>query len=254
MQLREYETFKTVKEMDNFICEALEALELSETERKLLWLIAGHSCKFVGVSWLKVASMAKTLEVSSKTIQRALKNLKELGIIKRVRTIRPVSGGFGASLTIICPMELSYREIAQELDSSTVEEQKQKKETFLFKAFKKDLKYLRHQGEIDFSYLVQFVPKEFVESVRPFVSPQEAFSLWGKVHVASKRFAPSVINIIEPAISAFKASVLAYKSKRIKNSFGAYFWGTLQNVFSVEQRKENALNILNWLEENKKKD
>jgi DNA-binding Lrp family transcriptional regulator len=248
MQLREYETFKTVKDMDSFISEALEALELSETERKLLWLLAGHSCKFVGVSWLKVASMAKTLEVSSKTIQRALKHLKELGIIKRVRTIRPVSGGFGASLTIICPIELSYREMAQELDSSMVEEQKQKKETFLFKAFKKDLKDIRQHGEIDFSYLAQFVPKEFIESVRPFVSPQEAFSLWGKVHVASQKFAPSVINIIEPAITAFKASVLAYKSKRIKNSFGAYFWGTLQNVFSVEQRKVNASNIVNWLD------
>lgn len=248
MQLREYETFKTVKAMDSFICEALEAFELSETERKLLWLLAGHSCKFVGVSWLKVASMAKTLEVSSKTVQRALKHLKELGIIKRVRTIRPVSGGFGASLTIICPIELSYREMAQELDSSTVEERNQKKETFLFKAFKKDLKDIRQHGEIDFSYLVQFVPKEFIESVRPFVTPQEAFSLWGKVHVASKRYAPSVVNIIEPAIRAFKASVLAYKSKRIKNSFGAYFWGTLQSVFSVEQRKENALKIINWLD------
>jgi len=104
MQLREYETFKTVKDMDSFISEALEALELSETERKLLWLLAGHSCKFVGVSWLKVTSMANALEVSSKTVQRALKHLKELGIIKRVRTIRPVSGGFGASLTIICPI------------------------------------------------------------------------------------------------------------------------------------------------------
>jgi DNA-binding Lrp family transcriptional regulator len=188
------------------------------------------------------------LEVSSKTIQRALKHLKELGIIKRVRTLRPVSGGFGASLTIICPVELSYREMAQELDSSTVEEQNRKKEAFIFKAFKKDLKYLRHQGEIDFSYLAQFVPTEFIESVKPFVSPQEAFSLWGKVHVASKRYAPSVVNIIEPAINALKASVLAYKSRRIKKSFGAYFWGTLQNVFSVEQRKVNASNILNWLD------
>lgn len=248
MKLREYETFKTVKEMDSFISEALEALELSETERKLLWLLAGHSCKFIGVSWLKVASMAKSLEVSSKTIQRALNHLKELGIIKRVRTVRPVSGGFGASLTIICPIELSYREMAQELDSSTVAEQEKRKETFLFKAFKKDLKHLRHQGEIDFSYLVQFVPKEFIESVRPFISAQEAFSLWVKVHVASKRYAPSVANVIDPAINAFKTSVLAYKSNRIKKSFGAYFWGTLQSVLSVEQRKKNASNMLNWLD------
>ncbi|WP_244956486.1 helix-turn-helix domain-containing protein [Bacillus mojavensis] len=115
--IREEETFDSVFEMDSFISEALSYFELTEIERRLLRLLAGHSVKFIGVSFLnflKVASMADALEVSSKTIQRALKRLKEFGIIKRVRTLRPKRGGFGASSNIIFPVELTYRSTSDE--------------------------------------------------------------------------------------------------------------------------------------------
>jgi DNA-binding Lrp family transcriptional regulator len=245
--LREYETFQNVSEMDSFLSEVLSYLELSEIERKLLRLLAGHSCKFVGVSWLKVDTMANALEVSSKTIQRALKRMKELGIIKRVRTLRPIKGGFGASLTLICPVALSYREEAEKSAPEPAQKVSEQKETFIFKAFKKDLKHIR-QHEIDYTYLEEWLPFELIQAVKPFVSPEEAFSLWGKVQVASRKYAPSVSEIIKPAIRAFKATVLAYQRRRIKGSFGGYFWGALTGVFSVEQRKLSLGNFWNWLE------
>ncbi|MED1909083.1 hypothetical protein HUN92_23255 [Bacillus firmus] len=83
------------------------------------------------------------------------------------------------------------------------------------------------------------------------MSPEEAFSLWGKVQVVAKKYAPAVLDLTEPAIRAFKASVLAYKFRRIKKSFGAYFWGVLSGIFAVEQRKAvGACSILgyNWFE------
>lgn len=249
--LREYETFSSVSEMDNFLSEALSYFEFTELERRLLRLLAGHSCKFIGVSFLKVQTMADALEVSSKTIQRALKRLKEIGIIKRVRTLRPSRGGFGASLTLICPLVLSYRSEATEQAPERSQEVLKRKETFLFKAFQKDLKELRQQEEIDYTYLTEWIPQEFVQAVKPFVSAEEALSLWGKVQAVSKRYAPSVIEIVEPAIRAFKASVVAYKRRRIKKTFGAYFWGALSGVFTVEQRKANRDNSIlrwNWLE------
>lgn len=222
-KLREYETFETVSEMDEYICKVLTHFDLKENERKLLWLLSAHSCKFVGVSFLKLSSMAEALKVSKKTVQRALTQLKELGIIKRIKTIRPVSGGFGASLTIISPLDLATREEASEPVSENASEQKNRKEAFSFKAFSKDIQYIRHQREIDFSYLTEFVPSEFIETVKPFFNAEEAFTLWGKAEACSKRYAPEVINILDPAIRAFKASVLAYKKKRVRKSFGAYF-------------------------------
>lgn len=49
-ELRRYESFVSISEMDTFICEALEVLELCEFNIKLIRLLAGHSCKVMGVS------------------------------------------------------------------------------------------------------------------------------------------------------------------------------------------------------------
>jgi len=254
-KLRDYQTFDTVSEMDSYISEVLAHFELKTIERELLWLLAGHSVKFIGVSFLKLDSMASALGVSKRTIQRALKVLQEFGVIKRIRTIRPKRGGFGSALTIICPVDLSTREEAQEPAPKSPEEPTQQKETFSFKAFSKDIKTIRQQPEIDYSFLESFgVPTQFIHTVKPFVSPEEAFSLWGKVHAVAKRYAPNVINILEPAIKAFKASIMAYKSRRVKKSFGAYFWGALGGIFAVEQRRAYSKELqgfpfYNWLEE-----
>ncbi|MEC1866730.1 helix-turn-helix domain-containing protein [Bacillus paralicheniformis] len=250
--LREFETFETVSEMDEYISKVLAHVELKKTERELLWLLAGHSVKFVGVSFLKLQSIADKLGVSKRTAQRALKALSELGIIKRVRTLRPSRGGFGASITQICPVDLSTREEAPESTPESTQEPSGKSETFSFKSFFKDIKYIRQPKELDYSFLSEFVPQEFIDTAKPFISPEEVYSAWGKAQVIAKRVAPDVVEVLEPAIRAFKASVLAYKTKRIKKSFGAYFWGALEGVFSVEQRRANAgrgLLSWNWLED-----
>ncbi|KZR56953.1 helix-turn-helix domain-containing protein [Pseudobacillus badius] len=250
-ELRQYETFESVSEMDEYISKVFTHFELKKIERELLWLLAGHSVKFIGVSFLKLDTMAEALKVSKRTIQRALKALGELGIINRVRTIRPKRGGFGSSITQICPVELSIREEAPEPAPEGIKEPSQGKETFSFKAFSKDIKYIRQEVEIDYSYLEAFgIPTQFIDTVKPFVTPEEAFSLWGKVNAVADRHAPAVINIIKPAIEAFKASVLAYKQKRVRKSFGAYFWGALVGVFAVEQRRAHTPKFFyNWLEE-----
>ncbi|WP_223812542.1 hypothetical protein [Geobacillus thermoleovorans] len=139
---------------------------------------------------------------------------------------------------------MTYREEATKEAPEGTQEASAHKETFSFKTYSEDIKYtqdikyIRQQAELDYSYLTEFVPEEFIQVVKPFVRPEEAYSLWGKVQVASRRFAPLVKNLLEPAIRAFKASVWAYKMRRVKKSFGAYFWGTLAGILSVEQRRE----------------
>ncbi|MCE7792297.1 transcriptional regulator [Salipaludibacillus sp. CUR1] len=248
-KLRELETFSSVSNMDEFVSEALEVLEIKELDRSLLRLLAGYSCKFIGVSFMKVQTMADKLEVSYKTTQRALKRLKDIGVIQRVRQLREVSGGFGSSLTIIRPIELTDGRQASKPVTEGAEEGSPKRETFYLKAYKKDIKYIRHQEELDYSYLSEFIPAQFIDTVKPFVKPEEALSLWSKAQVVARKYAPSVVDIIEPAIRSFKATVMAYKTNRIKNSFGGYFWGALSGVFSTEQRRAVSSQRFNWLEE-----
>nr|WP_285813665.1 helix-turn-helix domain-containing protein [Rossellomorea marisflavi] len=255
--IREFESFQSVTEMDSFVSEALAYFNMSKNERELLWLLAGHSVKFTGVSFLKLSTMAELLGVSKRNVQRALSALQSYGIIKRMRTIRPVKGGFGASITIICPVDLSIREEVPESVTEGSQPRENTKETIIFKAFYKDLKYIRQSDQkyIEYSFLEELLPSEFIDVVKPFVSPQVAYSLWGRVHACSRKYAPDVINLIDPAIRAFKASVAASKFKRIKSSFGGYFWGALSGILGVEQRKMIKGNNLfwDWLNEDNKR-
>ncbi|MBP1970024.1 putative DNA-binding transcriptional regulator [Virgibacillus natechei] len=252
-ELRGLETFETVQEMDNATNEALTYFDLKTSERDILLKLSQYSCKFVGVSYMKVRKLAQEVKLSERTVKRALKRLSELGIITRVKQLRPVRGGWGASITVInpshCHIELAPRPEEETPEGTSSKGASSRNETIYFKAIKIIKELRQPEGfTLDYSYLEAYgVPAHFIGTVKPFINPEEAFSLWGKVQACWKRYAPDVTDILEPAIQAFKASVTAYKFKRIKRSFGAYFWGTLRGVFTVEQRKQlSASNLLGW--------
>lgn len=102
-ELRKYQSFNSITEMDNSISEYLSVYKLKESEYTVLWKLACYSCKFIGVSYLKVDSLADLSGYSKRTIQRALKGLSELGIITRINQFKPVKGGYSASITVINP-------------------------------------------------------------------------------------------------------------------------------------------------------
>ncbi|MGI2792219.1 helix-turn-helix domain-containing protein [Bacillus cytotoxicus] len=99
--LRDYEAFETVSELNEYIHSVLTQFDLKKTDRELVWLLSGHSVKVLGVCWLKVQTMADLLGKSYKTVQRALKRLKELGIIKRVEQFKPKSGGHSSNSILL---------------------------------------------------------------------------------------------------------------------------------------------------------
>lgn len=104
-ELRKYQSFNSITEMDNSISEYLSAYKLKESEYTVLWKLACYSCKFIGVSYLKVDSLADLTGYSKRTIQRTLKGLSDLGIITRINQFKPVKGGYSASITAINPYE-----------------------------------------------------------------------------------------------------------------------------------------------------
>lgn len=57
--------------------------ELRGNYRKVLYIIANHSCVVSGVSWIGKGTIATELGTSEKTVTRAIDRLKKLGIIRQ---------------------------------------------------------------------------------------------------------------------------------------------------------------------------
>lgn len=56
--------------------------DLTKTEKELFFLITGYMVKYFGVAYMTKTTMAKQLDCSTKTVQRGLAKLNELGIIE----------------------------------------------------------------------------------------------------------------------------------------------------------------------------
>ncbi|MDA2382786.1 helix-turn-helix domain-containing protein [Bacillus cereus] len=237
-ELRKYQSFNSITEMDNSISEYLSAYKLKESEYTVLWKLACYSCKFIGVSYLKVDSLADLTGYSKRTIQRALKVLSELGIITRINQFKPVKGGYSASITVINPYEShlakSPCEESVEPTSERIEEPPSHTDTITFKTkSSKDNTYVDDLGVDDL--IAADVPTEFASLAISYFDATEVYKLWGRVQLAARKHAPDLVDTVEVAVSGLRASILASKSKRVRD-FNGYFYGVLAQKLSTVQR------------------
>lgn len=102
--LKEYTTFTSVEEMDQHVEKHIQEhyYELTKSERAIVFKIAAHALQYPGACHLKAQTIADSLEISTKTVYRAIKKLESLGIIKKVNYTRE-KGGQGANIYIILP-------------------------------------------------------------------------------------------------------------------------------------------------------
>ncbi|MFJ8458427.1 helix-turn-helix domain-containing protein [Lysinibacillus xylanilyticus] len=116
--LAEYATFESIVDMDSAVEDHMAAhyYDLTESERAIVFKLASHSLKHSGVCHLKAATIAASLEISTKTVYRAISKLESLGIVKKETTVKS-KGGQGASIYIILPYNvpaiMSERENAE---------------------------------------------------------------------------------------------------------------------------------------------
>ena len=102
--LAQYETFNSVHEMDRHIEQHIQQhfYELTESERAIVYKLASHALNYPGACHLKASTIAESLEISTKTVYRAIKKLEQLQIIKKETTTKE-KGGRGANIYIILP-------------------------------------------------------------------------------------------------------------------------------------------------------
>src|SRR5690606_27868815 len=144
----DYDALKALKTFENKqqINETVRAFlykhkhELTPTAVNLLKIISRFAVKIPGVCWAKISTLAELVGKASRTIHRALKQLEELGIIERRKTIRR-NGGYGHPIIIILPQDvtpdvisdLSQRQEPTKADTSTDEQPKKEPETEISK-------------------------------------------------------------------------------------------------------------------------
>ncbi|MCS5503366.1 helix-turn-helix domain-containing protein [Lysinibacillus sp. A4] len=125
--LATYKTFESVADMDTAVEEHIAAhyYDLTESERAIVFKLASHALEYPGACHLKAATIAAALEISTKTVYRAISKLESLGIIKRQKTTK-VKGGRGANIYIILPYKLdaceSYNKPLEECKVAPLQE------------------------------------------------------------------------------------------------------------------------------------
>ncbi|QTB26322.1 helix-turn-helix domain-containing protein [Lysinibacillus sphaericus] len=102
--LATYKTFDSIADMDSAVENHMAAhyYDLTESERAIVFKLASHSLENPGACHLKAATIAAALEISTKTVYRAISKLESLGIVKKETTVKS-KGGQGASIYIILP-------------------------------------------------------------------------------------------------------------------------------------------------------
>ncbi|WP_342442926.1 helix-turn-helix domain-containing protein [Lysinibacillus sp. FSL K6-0075] len=102
--LAQYITFDSVGDMDKSVEDHMAAhyYDLTESERAIVFKLASHALEYPGACHLKAATIAAALEISTKTVYRAISKLESLGIVKKETTVKS-KGGQGASIYIILP-------------------------------------------------------------------------------------------------------------------------------------------------------
>jgi len=126
--LATYKTFESIADMDAAVENhiATHYYDLTESERAIVFKLASHALEHPGACHLKAATIVAALEISTKTVYRAISKLESLGIIKKETTVKS-KGGQGASIYIILPYDvptsMSKRGNAEKFCESKVEAQ-----------------------------------------------------------------------------------------------------------------------------------
>lgn len=261
MKLQEASPFNTVDEMDKHIYEYIQVLknEVAKSVIDVLYALGRSSLRVVGISFKKQITIAEELKVSRKTVNKAVKILREIGVIDTVQTSTKAGR---PSVLVYRILPFCSKRLQVVVTSGKVEKANNSGGLNVINEFEpiKAETYTKHEGKeeapvkIDETYLPKDVNKEFIRIVKPFFGFNKVFRFWGivrnairEVHGEYTGIRPNdVVNI---AIDVFKRTVFGYKRGFVKK-FEGYFFVELCRELSAEVRRQSSNNrmFLNWLE------
>ncbi|PHG70336.1 helix-turn-helix domain-containing protein [Bacillus toyonensis] len=244
--------FKKVEELNKTIRTYRDTIRMSikrtDVQSKLLTLLEilkRHSCKYVGVSFLCKNTIAEKMEVSYKTVQRLMKKLVDLGMIKQVAMKRKKNMLQTSNAIIIQPI---VEEMSDKQSSTSPTKCPTKKTTPV--SLKQNIKDKNKRNHTENSntpednikeadFVAHWVPERFVSFTRSFYSESKTIQeLWKVVRQCN-----TMINFstgqkaftndqeLTIGLTAIKELVMKIKSgANMKKGTFAYFNGIVNNL------------------------
>jgi DNA-binding transcriptional ArsR family regulator len=228
---------------------------------RLCWFGAEKGFCFPGSTYL-----GKTYEKSKGTIDRHLSELRKQGLIVTVYRRCPRNNGKGNPVHLFVNhpyfkywvnyLQLNLdKNVEAEKDVIHCESKEEvSKNSSTYNLSLKDLnKYIRKEDisvKLSPDYVPSFIPTPFKQAVAPFFrNADDIYNLWGKVLLTYKisGLEKPIEDLVSIAVQGFRETLFAYKRKRIKTVFEAYFFGTLRGLFSAERRREVQQSSVNPL-------
>lgn len=225
--LSQYQTFNSKEELNAAIYAHIKrnSYDLNETDRKALKMIARYAVKFAGAAHLKAATIAQLIGKSEKTARRVVNKLADLGIIRKVATMRKINGGKGANILQILPVEdgndqstLSSREDARTRDIKRTETQKSADEP------SNSIKQLKNNTYKETAFvpataLQNSLPSAIYDAMSPYFNAADIYKYYGILLRAKRSVSNNVLieDNPQPFVAAFQNAILKLKQRKIRN-------------------------------------
>ncbi|MBF7147107.1 helix-turn-helix domain-containing protein [Bacillus toyonensis] len=245
-------TFKEVEELNKTVRAYRDTLRMSikrtDVQSKLITLLEilkRHSCKYVGVSFLCKNRIAEKMEVSYKTVQRLMKKLVDLDMIKQVAMKRTKDMLQTSNAIIIQPI---VEEVSDKVDTKSPTKCPTIKTTPI--SLKQNIKDVNKRNcnknittpeenikEADF--VAHWVPERFISLVSSFYCESKTIQeLWKVVKQCNKTInfttgdkVFSKDQELTIGLKAIKEFVMKIKSgAKMKKGKFAYFNGIVNNL------------------------
>ena len=250
-----YQSFNSVEEMIEQVKLFEKTYSLTPAIKAVLNTLKLHAKRyFAGVCWLKREEIAKKAKVSLASVKRAIKELKEVGILSVYPHIHTKKGGKAHNVYVIEPL-LAIEQSESAVPSGTRTSNKPENEpssedvsapseTVVTRDSDesaqpyKNLDTNPHKTSSKISIgrfdILRDVPNKFIDLMEPFYAndPELIHARWKTVCLAVKKSCLSLSYTSWDTISqAWKDVVKFYKRGKIRNctddGLGAYFYGVL---------------------------
>ncbi|HGA0508593.1 TPA: helix-turn-helix domain-containing protein [Bacillus pacificus] len=245
-------TFKKVEELNKTVRAYRDTIRMSinrtDVQSKLITLLEilkRHSCKYVGVSFLCKNRIAEKMKVSYKTVQRLMKKLVDLGMIKQIAMKRKKDMLQTSNAIIIQPI---VEEVSNKVDTKSPT----KCPTIKTKpvSLKQNIKDINKRNSNENSntpkknieqadFVAHWVPERFISLVSSFYSESKTIQeLWKVVRQCNKTINFSTCDKaftkdqeLTIGLKAIKEFVMKIKSGvKMKKGKFAYFNGIVNNL------------------------